>query len=136
LQQQTGTSASAPDVQPLPTTCADAPQPTVAKAQAKNKAPIGTKAQPKWQKSVPISASQLAPSTQAEPADAPKQAIDPSPQRTSSVVIPQEPTADETTEALLSVSALINPGAKDIPLAGIADPFQGTLQITTSSQRQ
>ena len=112
MQQQTSTSASVPDVQPSQPTSADARQPTVAKAQTKCKASIGTKAQSKLQKSVPISTPQLAPLSQPEPADAPEQAVDPSAQGTSSDVVPQEPTTDETIEHLQSILAPINPALK------------------------
>jgi len=75
LQQQTSASARAQDAQ---LSGADAPEPTAAKAQAKCKATKDTKAQPKRQKVAPSSPTQLAPQSQAEPADAPKETIDPS----------------------------------------------------------
>jgi hypothetical protein len=136
LQQQTGTSASVPDVQFSQPTSADAPQPTVAEAQTKRKASTDTEAQPKRQKSVPIPTPDLAPPSQPEPVDATEQAVDPSAQGTSSVIVSQGPIIDETTEELLSVLAPINPTAEDIPSAGSADPSHGTLQIASSSQRK
>jgi hypothetical protein len=136
LQQQTGKSASVPDVQPSQPTSADAPQPTIAEAQTKHKASIDIEAQPKWQKSIPIPTPYLAPPSQPEPADATGQAVDPSAQGTSSAVVSQGLITDETTEELPSVLAPINPAAEDIPSAGTADPSHGTLQIASSSQRQ
>jgi hypothetical protein len=136
LQQQTGTSASVPDVQSSQPTSADAPQPTVAEAQTKRKASTDTEAQSKWQKSVLIPTPYLAPPSQPEPADAPERAVDPSTQGTSSVVASQGLITDETTEELPSVLAPINPAAEDIPSAGTADPSHGTLQTASSSQRQ
>jgi hypothetical protein len=136
LQQQTGTSASVPDVQPSQPTSADAPQPTVAEAQTKRKASTDAEAQPKRQKSVPIPTSDPAPPSQPESADATKQAVDPSAQGTSSAIVSQGPTTDETTEELPSIIAPVNPKAENIPSASSADPPHGTLQAASSSQRQ
>jgi hypothetical protein len=130
------TSASVPDVQSSQPTSADAPQPTAAKAQTKHKASTDTEAQPKRQKSVPIPTPDLAPPSQLESVDATEQAVDPSAQGTSSAVVSQGPITDETTEELPSVLAPINPTAKYIPSASSVDPSHGTLQITSSSQRQ
>jgi hypothetical protein len=135
LQQQTGTSASVPDVQPLQPTSIDAPQPTVAEAQTKRKASTDTEAQPKWQKSIPIPTSDPAPPSQPESTDATKQAVDPLAQGTSSAIISQGPTIDETTEELPSNLAPVNPKAEDIPSASSADPSHGILQVASSSQR-
>jgi hypothetical protein len=55
---------------------------------------------------------------------------------TSSAIISQGPTTDETTEELPSILALVNPEAEDIPSASSADPSHGTLQVASSSQRQ
>jgi hypothetical protein len=122
-----GTSASVPDVQPSQPTSADAPQPTVAEAQTKRKASTDTEAQPKWQKSIPIPTYDLAPPSQPESADATKQAVDPPAQGTSSAIVSQGPTIDETIEELPSILAPVNPKAKNIPLASPTDPPHGTL---------
>jgi len=66
----------------------------------------------------------------------PKQTINPSAQGMSSVVVPQELTADKTTKELSSISVLINSAAEDILSVGSADPPQGTIQTASSSQRQ
>jgi hypothetical protein len=128
-----GTSASVPIVQSSQPTSADAPQPTIAEAQTKRKASTDTEAQPKWQKFVPIPTPDLAPPSQPEPTDATEQAVDPSAQGTSSVVVSQGPITDETIEELPSVIAPINPAAEDIPSVGSVDPSHGTLQIASSS---
>jgi hypothetical protein len=122
-----GTSASVSDVQSSQPTSADAPQPTVAEAQTKRKASTDTEAQWKRQKSVPIPTPDLGPPSQSEPVDAIEQAVDPSTQDTSSVVVSQGPITDETTEELPSVLAPINPKVEDIPSASSADPSYGTL---------
>jgi hypothetical protein len=135
LQQQTGTSASVPDVQPSPPTSVDAPQPTVAETQTKCKASTDTEAQLKWQKSIPIPTSDPAPLSQPESADATKQAVDPLAQGTTSAVVFQGPTTNETTEELPSNLAPVNPEAEDISSASSADPSHGTLQVASSGQK-
>jgi hypothetical protein len=117
-----GTSASVPDVQPSQPASADAPQPTVAEAQAKCKALTDAEAQPKWQKSVSIPTADPAPPSQPESAGATEQAVNPPAQGTPSAIVSQGPTTDETTE--------------NIPSASSADPPHGTLQATSSSQIQ
>jgi hypothetical protein len=115
-----GTSASVPDVQPSQPTSADAPQPTVAEAQAKRKALTDAEAQPKRQKSVSTPIADLAPPSQPESANATEQAVNPPTQGTPSAIVSQGPTTDETTENILSAS--------------LTDPPHGTLQAASSSQ--
>jgi hypothetical protein len=122
LQQQTGTSARVLDVHPSQPASVDAPQPTVAESQTKHKALTDAEAQPKRQKSVSIPTSDPTLPSQPESADATKQAVNPPAQGTSSVIVSQGPTTDETIE--------------NIPLASLADPPHGTLQAASSSQRQ
>jgi hypothetical protein len=54
----------------------------------------------------------------------------------SSAIVSQGPTTDETTEELPSILAPVDPEAKNIPSASLADPPHGTLQAASSSQRQ
>jgi hypothetical protein len=115
-----GTSASVPDVQPPQPTSADAPQPTVAEAQAKRKALTDAEAQQKRQKSMPIPTS--APTSASQLVNATEQAVNPRVQDIPSAIIPQGPTTDEAIE--------------DIPLASSADPPHGILQAAPSSQVQ
>jgi hypothetical protein len=74
--------------------------------------------------------------SQPESADATKQAVDPPAQGTSSAIVSQGPTTDETIEELPSILAPVNPEAENIPSASPADPPHGTLQAASSSQRQ
>jgi hypothetical protein len=115
-----GTSANVPDVQPPQPTSADAPQPTVAEAQAKRKALTDAEAQQKRQKFMSIPTS--APSSASLPVDATEQTVNPPIQDIPSAIIPQGPTTDEATE--------------DIPSASSADPPHGILQAALSSQIQ
>jgi hypothetical protein len=71
---------------------------------------------------VSIPTSDPAPPRQPESADATKQVVNPPAQGTSSAIVSQGPTTDETTE--------------NIPSASSADPPHDTLQAASSSQRQ
>jgi hypothetical protein len=79
----------------------------ISKAQSKQKAPTSTKTQPKRQKSAPSSPPQPAPQSQAEPADAPEQTIDPSDQGTSSAIILEQTTVTPSQGKILIMKSLV-----------------------------
>ena len=125
------------------------PHPAATKAQAKRKATKDTKAQPKWQKAAPSSPPRLAPESQAEPADAPKQTVHPSDQGTSSAIASEQIIVIHTqgmSSAIISqefssdncslYSTLTDFVAEVIPSVDPANPPQDIIQITSSRQRQ